>query len=107
MHSPRSARYTVCSDTGWLEESHHWPGLKAVVMVQSKREIKGDVKTVWQFYIASLNREPAEMATFIGNHWQIENNLHWFMDVTFRQNECRIRTGDAAANFCDNQTRCC
>lgn len=89
----------MCSDTGWLEERHHWPGLKAVVMVQSKREIKGDVKTVRQFYIASLNREPEEMATFIRNHWQIENNLHWVMDVTFRQDECRIRTGDAAANF--------
>ena len=61
--------YTVCSDTGWLEERHHWPGLKAVVMVQSKREIKGDVKTVQQFYIASLKREPEEMATFIRNHW--------------------------------------
>ena len=68
-------------------------------MVQYKREIKGDVKTVRQFYIASLNREPEEMAAFIRNHWQIENNLHWFMDVTFRQDECRIRTGDAAANF--------
>ena len=91
--------YTVCSDTGWLEERHHWLGLKAVVMVQSKSEIKGDVKTVRQFYIASLNREPEEMATFIRNHWQIENNLHWVMDVIFRQDECRIRKGDAAANF--------
>lgn len=39
------------------------------------------------------------MATFIRNHWQIENSLHWVMDVTFRQDECRIRTGNAAANF--------
>lgn len=91
--------YTVCSHTGWLEERHHWPGLKAIVMVQSKREIRGHIKTVKQFYIASLNREPEEMATFIRNHWQIENNLHWVMDVTFRQDECQIRTGNPAANF--------
>ena len=39
------------------------------------------------------------MATFIRNHWQIENNLHWVMDVTFRQDECQIRTGNPAANF--------
>lgn len=91
--------YAVCSDTGWLDERHHWPGLKALVMVQSKREIKGEGKTTRQFYIASLNREPEEMATFIRNHWQIENSLHWVMDVTFRQDECRIRTGNAAANF--------
>ena len=91
--------YTVCSDTGWLEERHHWPGLKAVVMVQSKREIRGNVKTTQRFYIASLDRGAEEMATFIRNHWQIENSLHWVMDVTFRQDECRIRTGNAAANF--------
>jgi hypothetical protein len=35
----------------------------------------------------------------IRNHWQIENNLHWVMDMTFRQDECRIRTGFSAANF--------
>jgi predicted transposase YbfD/YdcC len=91
--------YTVCSHTGWLQDRHDWPGLKAVIMVQSKREIRGDVKTVRKFYIASLDREPEEMARLIRNHWQIENNLHWVLDVIFRQDECRIRKGNAAANF--------
>ncbi len=91
--------YVVCSDTSWLEERHHWSGMKAIIMVQSTREIKGDVKTTRQFYIASLDRGAEEMATFIRNHWQIENSLHWVMDVTFRQDDCRIRTGNAAANF--------
>ena len=91
--------YTVCGDTSWLEERHHWPGLKAIILVQSKREIKGNVKTKRPFYIASLDKEAEEMAAFIRNHWQIENSLHWVLDVTFRQDECRIRTGNAAANF--------
>ena len=52
-----------------------------------------------QFYIASLDKDAEEMAAFIRNHWQIENSLHWVLDVTFRQDECRIRTGNAAANF--------
>ncbi len=39
------------------------------------------------------------MATFIRNHRQIGNSLHRVMDVTFRQDECRIRTGSAAADF--------
>ena len=91
--------YTVCSDTGWLKDRHHWPGLKAVIMIEYKRETRGDVKTVRQFYIASLDAEPEKMSKYIRNHWQIENSLHWVMDVTFRQDECRIRTGNAAANF--------
>ena len=52
-----------------------------------------------RYYISSLNVEPEEMARTIRNHWQIENNLHWVMDMTYRQDECRIRTGFAAANF--------
>ena len=39
------------------------------------------------------------MARFIRNHRQIKNSLQWVMDVTFRQDECRIRTGNAAADF--------
>ena len=68
-------------------------------MVQSKREIKGNIKTTRQLYIASLDNGAQEMATFIRNQWQIENRRHWVMDVTFRQDECRIRTGNAAANL--------
>ena len=91
--------YTVCSDAAWLDERHHWPGLKAVVMVQSRREISGDVKTARQSCIASLERGAGKIARFIRNHRQIENSLQWVMDVTFRQDECRIRTGNAAADF--------
>jgi len=39
------------------------------------------------------------MAHHIRNHWQVENCLHLALDVTFRQDGCRIRTGNAAANF--------
>ncbi len=39
------------------------------------------------------------MLKYVRSHWQIENCVHWVMDVTFRQDECRIRTGNAAANF--------
>ncbi len=39
------------------------------------------------------------MARHIRNHWQVENSLHWVLDVTFKQDDCRVRNGHAAANF--------
>ncbi|MCP4185352.1 MAG: ISAs1 family transposase [Hyphomicrobiales bacterium] len=92
-------RYVLCSDIDWLNQRHQWPGLESIIMVKYRREIKGQTKTVRRYYISSLNEEPEKMASIIRNHWQIENNLHWVMDMTYRQDECRIRTGNAAANF--------
>lgn len=92
-------KYTVCCHIDWLNQRHKWPGLKSIIRVEYSREIKGKTKTRRRYYISSLNVKPEKMAGIIRNHWQIENNLHWVMDMTFRQDECRIRTGNAAANF--------
>ena len=92
-------RYTICSNTDWLTERHNWPGLKAVIMSEYEREIRGKAETVRRFHIASFIDSPEKMARHIRNHWQVENSLHWVLDVTFRQDDCRIRNGNAAANF--------
>ncbi len=68
-------------------------------MTEYTREIRGQAKTVRQFYISSVLEAPAKMAHHIRNHWQVENCLHWALDVNFRQDDCRIRTGNAVANF--------
>jgi predicted transposase YbfD/YdcC len=91
-------KYVACSHIDWLNQRHKWPGLQSVIMVEYSREIKGKIKTRRRYYISSLNVGPEEISRIIRNHWQIENNLHWVMDMTFRQDECRIRTGNAAAN---------
>ena len=90
---------TVCSDTQWLTDRHNWPGLKAVVMTEYTREIREKLETVRRFYISSFVDSPENMAQHIRSHWQVENSLHWVLDVTFRQDDCRIRQGNAAANF--------
>ena len=92
-------RYTVCSEISWLQERHNWPGLQSIIMVNYTREVKGQTKTVRRFYISSLPVSGQQMATYIRAHWQIENTLHWVLDVTFSQDQHRIRTGNAAANF--------
>ncbi len=81
------------------QDRHQWPGLKTVIMTEYTRETGGKAETVTRFHIASLEAEPGTLAKYIRDHWQVENSLHRVLDVTFRQDECRIGTGNAAANF--------
>jgi predicted transposase YbfD/YdcC len=97
--------YTVIHDVDWLQDNHEWPGLKSVVMVDSEREIPATAKDPakiereTRFYITSLVWLACQVAPAIRGHWMIENGLHWVMDMMFRDDECRVRTDNAPANF--------
>jgi predicted transposase YbfD/YdcC len=52
-----------------------------------------------RFYITSLIWLAGQIAPAIRSHWMVENGLHWIMDMMFRDDECRIRTDNAPANF--------
>ena len=90
---------TVIHDVAWLRERHDWPGLKAVVMVESTRETAGKIEQETRFYITSLVLLAHLLGPIIRSHWAIENSLHWVMDMIFRDDECRVRTDHAPANF--------
>ncbi|MGP0089241.1 MAG: ISAs1 family transposase [Xanthobacteraceae bacterium] len=97
--------YTVIHDVDWLQERHDWPGLRGVVMVESTREIPGSspdtnkIERETRFYITSLVWLAHQLGPPIRSHWAIENSLHWVMDMVFRDDECRVRTDHAPANF--------
>jgi predicted transposase YbfD/YdcC len=91
---------TVIHDVGWLQKRHGWPGLKRVVMVESSRETGGKTETETRFYITSLVMLAVLMGPVVRSHWAVENSLHWVMDMIFRDDECRVRTDHAPANFC-------
>jgi len=96
---------TVLHDVGWLQRRHGWPGLNAVVVVESVRRTPGAtpaddrIEHETRLYITSLILLAALLGPIIRSHWAIENSLHWVMDMTFRDDECRIRTQHAPANF--------
>ena len=90
---------TVIHDIGWLQERHQWPGLASLVIVQSTREIGDKVERETRFYITSLTLLAVHIGTFVRAHWAVENSLHWVMDMAFRDDECRLRTDNAPANF--------
>jgi len=90
---------TVIHDIEWLQEQHAWPGMKSVVMVESTREISGKTERETRFYITSLVLLANQLASLVRDHWAVENSLHWVLDMVFRDDECRLRTDHAPANF--------
>lgn len=92
-------RTTAIHDVQWLQERHKWPGLNGIVIVESTRETGPKVEIETRFYITSSTDPADHLATVIRQHWAIENSLHWVMDMVFRDDECRISTGHAPANF--------
>jgi predicted transposase YbfD/YdcC len=90
---------TVIHDVAWLRERHPWPGLNGIVIVESQREIDGKIGRETRLYITSLLLLAAQLGAIVRDHWAVENSLHWVMDMVFRDDECRVRTDHAPANF--------
>ena len=90
---------TVIHDVAWLRARHDWPGLKSIVVVESTRRIGEKIDSETRLYITSLALIAALVGPIIRSHWAIENSLHWVMDMVFRDDECRVRTQNAPANF--------
>ena len=76
---------TVISDIAWLQECHDWPGPKAVVMVESTREIAGKTERETRFCITSLVLLAHPLGPITRRHWAIEKSLHWVLDMIFRE----------------------
>jgi len=92
-------RYWTTDDIGWLDTAKKWRGLKMIGMVESEREI-GESKTVERrYYIGSVENNAKVFGVAVRNHWTIENKLHWSLDVMFREDDSRIRIGNAAENM--------
>jgi predicted transposase YbfD/YdcC len=68
-------------------------------MVESKREIGDKIERETRFYITSLVLLAQALGPMIRDHWAVENSLHWVLDMVFRDDECRIKTEHAPANF--------
>ncbi|MCP3848609.1 MAG: ISAs1 family transposase [Gammaproteobacteria bacterium] len=92
---------SVINDLKWVDEAVKWKGLKSVIKIERAREIlsTGKKTTEISYYISSLKESADKINQLIRGHWEIENQLHWVLDVTFREDENRTRKGDADANF--------
>jgi len=92
-------RVWVLQNIGWLEQSDRWPDLRCAVMVESERTTSKGTSTERRAYISSLLADAEVLAGLVRAHWQIENNLHWVLDVTFREDHSRISRKHGAENL--------
>lgn len=90
--------YIQVSDLSWLEKNG-WTGLKAVGMVIRKIKKNGHWTTERAYHIMSFTGDAKKYAKVVRNHWGVENQLHWRLDVIFNEDNCRMRVGLSAKNF--------
>jgi predicted transposase YbfD/YdcC len=83
----------------YLDPQKRWPGLQTVVRIASERRIGELVTREVRYYISSLVGDPPLLNRVIRTHWEIENQVHWVLDVAFREDDSRVRQGHAAENL--------
>lgn len=93
-------RVFATEDIDWITEKAKWSGLRSIIMVEAEREIIGGRKSLERrYFISSMAADAEKIGTAVRGHWAIENQLHWSLDVSFNEDACRTRTGNAAENL--------
>lgn len=82
-----------------LKDKEEWVGLKSIIKIESERKIKTKNNTEIRYYLSSLEESAERLNQVIREHWSVENSLHWTLDVAFREDESRIRSGNSAENL--------
>ena len=96
---------SVIRDVDWLSGDRRFPGelrlpsVACLVRVQAEAERAGRAHSETRYYIASAALDAARAAQAVRGHWGIENRLHWVLDVTFREDQSRLRKGFGARNM--------
>lgn len=82
----------------WQELSH-WQDIQTVVVIWRRRRTFCKEMTEVHFFLSSLEADAQRLMELIRGHWSIENQLHWSLDVLFKEDACRTRTGNGARNL--------
>lgn len=97
-HETRSYAITAAPES--VDPEGRWCDLKAVGIAISEREdSQGRASRETRYYILSRHLSAEEFSAAVRGHWGIENNLHWQLDVSFREDECRVHRDHAPANL--------
>lgn len=82
-----------------LRKRQLWKGLKSVIRIVSQRQIGETLEVQTRYFISSLAADAKTILKAKRSHWKIENQVHWVLDIAFREDECRVRQDHAAENL--------
>jgi predicted transposase YbfD/YdcC len=86
-------------DLGFMTSKERWKDLKTIIQYRCTRTEGDKTTTESRYYISDLSIDAEKASKLIRGHWSIENRLHWFLDVCFGEDSCRVRTKHAPENL--------
>lgn len=89
----------VCNDGSFINNKNLWTNLKSIILVRNYREEYGDLSIDDRYYISDLVLSAQDFSDIVRKHWSIENNLHWILDVHFREDLSLSKKNNAISNF--------
>ena len=90
---------TTCTEVQWLRERHpKWDSVKSIILIESQRILGQHSSYEKRYYLGSLSGDAHQAQAAVRAHWAIENGLHWVLDMSFGEDQSRIRKGHATAN---------
>jgi len=92
-------RYYQSAELDWFADRPKWEKLTSVGMVESIRIVNDQTSSERRFYLSSLPLKVEVFARAVRSHWGVENKVHWIMDVCFREDQSRARSGYASENL--------
>ena len=92
---------SVMNELDFVCNKENWSGLKSLIKIESERTIlkTGETQKQTRYYISSCSKSALEFNKLVRSHWSIENNLHWVLDVVFREDYSTKEAGNSAENF--------
>ena len=97
-------RHTVCHKVDWMTADRHYPGepvfpdLAMIGRIETEVERNGKIEYETRYYLCLVALCALTFARVVRAHWGVENRLHWVLDVIFREDLARFRTGDGPQN---------